>query len=104
MIDKQSMLSSIILEAAERNIRECVFNGHNSKEIWGGVPVVLLFGDNYQLFPVTNEGAMQGYSKMSDKSPQTPTTRMTEAQLLYQHRNYLFTHAMTETVLTLHKN
>jgi hypothetical protein len=50
MIDEQSMLSSIILAVTERNVRESVFNGQNSKEIWGGVPVVLLFGDNYCYF------------------------------------------------------
>jgi len=50
MIDEQSMLSSKILAVAERNVRECAFKGQNSKEIWGGVPVVLLFGDDYQLF------------------------------------------------------
>ncbi len=62
MIDKQIMLSSKILAVAERNVRECAFKGQNSKEIWGGVPVVLLFGDDYQLFPVIDEGAIQGYS------------------------------------------
>jgi hypothetical protein len=66
--------------------------------------VVLLFGNDYQLFPVINEGAIQGYSRMSDKSPQTSTTRMTQAQLLSQHGNYLFTHVMSETVFTLDKN
>ena len=77
MIDEQSMLSSIILAITERNVRECVFKGQNSKEIWGGVLVVLLFGDDYQLFPVIDEGAIQGYSRMNNKLQQTPTTRMT---------------------------
>jgi hypothetical protein len=68
MIDEGSILSSIILAITERNVRECVFKGQNSKEIWGGVPVVLLFGDDYQLFPVIDKGAIQGYSRMNDKS------------------------------------
>ena len=54
IIDEQSMLSSKMLAAAERNVRECVFRGQNSKEIWGGVPVVL------HLFPVIDKGAIQG--------------------------------------------
>jgi hypothetical protein len=62
------------------------------------------FQRRLQLFPVINEGAIQGYSRMSDKSPQTPTTRMTQAQLLSQHGNYLFTHVRSETVFTLDKN
>ncbi len=52
MIDEQSKLSSIILAVTERNVRECVFKGQNSKEICNGVQVVLLFGDNYQIHPV----------------------------------------------------
>ncbi len=69
-----------------------------------GTSGALLFRDNYQLFPVINEGAIQGYSRISDKSPQTPATRMTPAQLLSQHGNYLFTHVMSETVFTIDKN
>jgi hypothetical protein len=57
MIDEQSMLSSIILAVTKRNVRECVFKGQNSKEIWGWVPVVLLFGNEYQLFTVIDNGA-----------------------------------------------
>ncbi len=104
MIDERSMLSSIILAVTERNVRECVFKGQNSKEIWGGVPVVLLFGDDYQLFPVIDKGAIQGYSRMNDKLQQTATTRMTSTQLLCQHETYLFTQIMSETVFALDKN
>ncbi len=52
IIDERSMLSSKVLAAAERNVRHSVHKCQNSGEIWGGVPVVLLFGDDYQLFPV----------------------------------------------------
>ncbi len=104
MIDEGSMLSSIILAITERNVRECVFKGQHSKEIWGGVLVVLLFGDNYQLFPVIDEGAIQGYSRMNNKSQQTPTTKMTSSQLLCQRGTYLFTQIMSETVFPLDKN
>jgi hypothetical protein len=104
MIDERSMLSSKILAIAERNVRECAFKGQNNKEIWGGVPVVLLSGDDYQLFPVIDKGAIQGYSRMNDKSSQTPTTRMTPSQLKCQCGNYLFTHIMSETVFTLDIN
>ncbi len=105
MIYKLSMLNSKILTAAEGNIRQCIFKGQNSKEFWGEIQLVLWFGDNYQLFPVIEEGAIQRYSRMSDKSAQTPTTRMTATQLLYQHGIYLLlTHVMTETDFMLDKN
>jgi hypothetical protein len=93
MIDEQSMLSSIILAVTERNVRECVFKGQNSKEIWGGVPVVLLFGDNYQLFPVIDEGAIQGYSRMNDKGA-TNTN----------HKNDIITTSMPAWNLFIHTN
>jgi hypothetical protein len=32
-----------------------------------GVPVVLLFGNDYHLFPVIDKGAIQGYSWMNNK-------------------------------------
>jgi len=87
-----------------QNNKEISIKGQNSKEIWGGVPVVPLFGDDYQLFPVIDEGAIQGYSRMNSKVPQTPTTRMTPSQLICQWGNYIFTHVMSETVFTLDIN
>ncbi len=104
IIDERSMLSSKVLAAAERNVRHSVYKGQNGGEIWGGVPVVLLFGDNYQLFPVIEEGAIQGYLKKKLKVPQTPTAKTSASQLLCQRGSYLFTHVMSETVFTLDKN
>jgi hypothetical protein len=65
---------------------------------------VILFGDDYQLFLVIDEGAIQGYSRMNSKLPQTPTTKMTPSQLICQRGSYLFTHIMSETVFTLDIN
>jgi hypothetical protein len=58
-IDKRSMLSSKVLGAAERNIQQTVYNGQNSQEIWGGIPAVIFFGDDYQSWPVIEDGAIQ---------------------------------------------
>ncbi len=66
--------------------------------------VVLLFGDDYQLFPVIEEGAIQGYSKKTLKMPQTATAKSSASQLLCQRGSYLFTNVMSETVFTLDKN
>jgi hypothetical protein len=114
IIDERSMLSSIVLGAAERNIRTTVYSGQNSQEIWGGIPAVLMFGDDYQLWPVIDDGAIQGYSKMTTTNPITPTNKQTAAQLLCQWGTaaqllcqwgtFLFTHVMTESVFFLHKN
>jgi hypothetical protein len=93
-----------VLAAAERNVRHSVYKGQNSGEIWGGVPLVLLFGDDYQLFPVIEEGAIQEYSKKKLKMPQTPTAKTSASQLLCQKGSNLFTNVMSETVFTLNKN
>jgi hypothetical protein len=98
------MSKACLAQLIERNVRECVFKGQYNKEIWGGVPVVLLFGDDYQLFPVLDEGAIHGYSRMNNKLQQTLTTRMTSSQLLCQHGTYLFTQIMSETLFALDKN
>ena len=58
----------------------------------------------FQLFPVIDEGAIQGYSRMNDTTQQTPTTRMTATQLLCQRGTYIFTQIMTETVFSLDNN
>ena len=104
IVDERSMLSSKVLGTAERNIRTTVYNGQNSQELWGGVPVVLLFGDDYQLWPVIEEGAIQGYYKMTAPGEFTPTNKETAAQLLTKWGTYLLTQVMTETVFYLHKN
>jgi hypothetical protein len=88
------MLSSKVLAAAERNVRHSVYMGQNSGEIWGGVPIVLLFGNDYQLFPVIKEGAIQGYSKKKHKMPQTPTAKTSASQLLCQKGSNLLTNVM----------
>jgi hypothetical protein len=104
IIDKRSMLSSKVLGAAERNIQKTVYNGRNSQEIWGGIPAVLLFSNDYQLWPVIEEGAIQGYSKMTTTTSFAPTNKQSAAQLLCQWGTYLFTHVMTESVFFLNKN
>ena len=63
IIDERSMISSNVLAAAKRNTCECIYKGQNTSEIWGGLPVVLLFGDDYQLMPVDKNGAINGYDK-----------------------------------------
>jgi hypothetical protein len=98
------MLSSKVLGAAVRNIQKTVYNGQKSLEIWGGIPAVLLFCDNYQLRTVIEEGAIQDYSKMTTTTPLALTNRQSAGQLLCQWGTYLFIHVMTESVFILNKN
>jgi hypothetical protein len=57
MMDGRSMLSQIILglveQAVARSAHEC---GHSGED-WGAIPVMILFGDDYQLPSIGNGGA-----------------------------------------------
>ena len=98
------MISSKVLAAAERNTRECIYNGQNTSEIWGGLPVVLLFGDDYQLMPIDKNGAINGYNKRCCGAEQNVTDKMTQAQLFAYHGDWLFTEIMTDRVYFLTNN
>ena len=104
IIDERSMISSKVLAAAERNTRECIYRGQNSSKIWGGLPVVLLFGDDYQLMPVDKNGAINGYAKRCCGAEQHVTDKMSEAQLFAYRGDWLFTEIMTGQVFFLTKN
>ena len=98
IIDEQSMISSKLLAAAERNTRECIYGGHNSKELWGGLPVVLLFGDDYQLMPVQQHGAIHGCDKRQGHATLHKIGQMGRALTFAYCGNWLFTEVMTQQV------
>ena len=104
IIDERSMLSSELLAASERNIRQCVFKGHNQSEYWGGIPVVLIFGDDCQLPPVCAKGAIDAYRE-KQASIQISTKRFSlDSTLLEQEGNRLFVKDMTDKVFVLSSN
>jgi ATP-dependent exoDNAse (exonuclease V) alpha subunit len=59
-IDERGMLSSNILGAAERNVAQTCHGGGKQQLDWGGVPIVILWGDDYQLPPVNIGGKGKG--------------------------------------------
>ena len=63
IVDERSMIESKTIAAAERNMRQCAFGGQNTSEVWGGLPVVIVFGDDYQLPPIQKKGAIQGFAQ-----------------------------------------
>lgn len=63
IIDERSLASSKSLGTTERMISETVFEGgHLREQSWGGVPIVILVGDDYQL-PSTEDGALTALTK-----------------------------------------
>lgn len=59
-IDERSMLTADILGAAKRNVSMTCHGGSKQDLDWGGVPVVILWGDDYQLPPVDIRGKGKG--------------------------------------------
>jgi hypothetical protein len=58
MMDERSMLSQkIILGFVEHTVARSAHECGHSREDWGGIPVMVLFGDDYQLPSIGNGGA-----------------------------------------------
>jgi len=69
IFDERSMISAELLGAVERNVASTCHGGNKSKSIWGGIPVVLLIGDDYQLPPVIMMGKGRGAFHAIDYKP-----------------------------------
>jgi PIF1-like helicase len=63
IIDERSLLSSRMLGTTAQIISEVIFDGSTANEFFGGIPVVLLVGDDYQL-PGQEEGALTALSRV----------------------------------------
>jgi hypothetical protein len=57
IMDERSMLSQIILGLVEQSVARSSHECGHSGEDWGGIPVMILFGDDYQLQSIGNGGA-----------------------------------------------
>ena len=114
VVDERSMIDSKLIAAAEKNTRLCAFGGQNSREYWGGLPVVILFGDDYQLPPVGNQGAINGYARLRNdlecirnnnaSDGFVSTKQHKQSQLLRHHGDTIFVNLMTENVFLLTQN
>ena len=56
IVDERSMVSALLLGTMEAYCRQAAFKGTNNHLSWGGLPMVILVGDDYQLPPI-DEGA-----------------------------------------------
>ena len=52
IVDERSMVSALLLGTMEAYCRQAAFRGKNAHLSWGGLPIVILVGDDYQLPPI----------------------------------------------------
>ena len=64
--DERSMISQNVLGAAEMNISSTAHNFGHESEDWGGIPVVVIFGDDYQL-PSIEPGAIDCFTSSKNE-------------------------------------
>ena len=62
IVDERSMLSALLLGTMEDYCRQAAFKGTNKDLRWGGLPMVILVGDDYQL-PSIDEGAFHCFGQ-----------------------------------------
>jgi hypothetical protein len=61
-IDERSMIGLMLLGQTETNIREKAHNGGHDTEDWGGIPIIVIFRDDYQLPPPVLPGAFDAFN------------------------------------------
>jgi len=90
LIDERSMISAELLGAVERNIAQTVHGGLHYDMPWGGVPVVILLGDDYQLPPVCMNGRGQGafYCTPNEKMKEVKLNMKLRGMQLFQQFSY----------------
>ena len=57
IVDERSLISSSLLARMEYNVRHAAYAGKNINQSWGGIPIIIIIGDDYQL-PSIEKGAI----------------------------------------------
>ena len=70
-IDERSMLSQVVLGAIDKHTRYCAKDNKNKNKPFGGIPIVMLTGDDHQLPSVlknnSGHGAIYCFEKINGK-------------------------------------
>jgi len=65
------MIGLMLLGQTENDVKETVYKSSHNTEDWGGIPVVAMFGDDYQLPPPVCPGAFDAFNyKHKNKTSQ----------------------------------
>ena len=66
IIDERSMISALLFGTMEAYSRQAAFKGTKEKQSWGGLPIVIVVGDDHQL-PSIDEGAFYCFEKRTQR-------------------------------------
>jgi hypothetical protein len=69
LIGERSLISLDLIGATEQTMAKTAHECSHANEDWGCVPVVVLFGDDYQLPPVIVKGAFAILNKKGETRP-----------------------------------
>ena len=96
VVDERSMLTADTVGAAERNTASTSHGGGHEAEDFGGIPIVIFVGDDFQLPPPTNtqKGAFDALSG---------TASFSQQKLCVAARGMQIFRDMTETCMALTK-
>lgn len=106
ILDERSMLATEIASRVESILRVTALGGHNSDQYWGGIPVIIVFGDDYQLKPmrVNGGGAIDAFQRSSQQSEIRSSTPEKNYQLRRSHGDYLVVDNLVDSVFMLTEN
>ena len=105
-IDERSMLSSKLIASMHKNAVETVHGeslgeiNFKSKKLFGGIPIILLIGDDCQLPPVIEKGIIQYFQfteNIEDKTQENIETKLNEEKKFFEYYN---TKKIDDMVLT----
>ena len=63
IFDERSMISQDVLGASEEHVATTAHNMNHDQENWGGIPIIIMVGDDYQLPPTNSPGAFDTMNK-----------------------------------------
>ena len=96
IVDERSMVSALLLGTMEDYCKQAAFKGTNSHLKWGGLPIVILVGDDYQL-PSIDIGAFDYYGEL-------PRQFRTNAEAGYVQNSMELFQEFGQDVMTLAKS
>jgi hypothetical protein len=95
IIDERSMISALLLGTMEDYCRQAAFKGTKRHKTWGGLPIVILVGDDYQL-PSIDQGS---FYSLGDR----PKRQRTKVEELYVQNGMNLFLEFGKDVMTLKK-